>query len=436
MGTRSGSKQGEQFMILTDQEKKMLDGEEGYPAQKAMQILVQLGEIYDADRMIPVSQVHMPGSSVVVAGEAGTRLVEKMAANGGHFKVHTTLNTGAVDMDSWTQIGYSSDTYHLQQRLTRAYEKLGALACHTCTPYLIGSVPRLGEHVAWGESSAIAFVNSALGARTNREGGPSALAAALTGVVPNYGLHRQENRYCQIHVKVTTPLSGTVDYGSLGYWVGRRSDSKIPVFTGIPRTVTTDQLKMMSAALASSGSVGLFHIVGVTPEAADFETAFGGRPPLEVLTFDRNGLKESEGLLNKHQDQAVSIVVIGCPHASIEEIESIAGQLQGKKIHDGMELWITAAQPVKAYAERCGFEAIIRAAGGRIVTDTCPILSPMGYLAKARGMHALATNSAKLAHYAPGQWGMPTYYSSLESCIRIAIDGAPQTVAIGERHEG
>ncbi|MGA3011903.1 MAG: aconitase X catalytic domain-containing protein [Terracidiphilus sp.] len=423
-------------MILTDQEKKMLDGEEGYPSQKAMQILVQLGEIYDADRMIPVSKVHMPGSSVVVAGEAGTRLVEKMAAQGGHFRVFTTLNTGAVDMDHWSEIGYSRETYDMQQRLTRAYEKLGGLACHTCTPYFIGSIPRLGEHVAWGESSAIAFVNSVLGARTNREGGPSALAAALTGLAPNYGLHRQENRYGQIHIKVATSLNGAVDYGSLGYWVGRRTESKIPVFTGIPKDVTTDQLKMLSAALASSGSVALFHIVGVTPEAADILTAFGGRQPLDVLTFDRSGLGESEGLLNKHQGQAVSIVVIGCPHASIQEIESIARLLGGKKVHDGMELWITAAQPTKAYAERCGFEGTIRSAGGRIVTDTCPILSPMAYLAKAKNLKALATNSAKLAHYAPGQWGMPTYYGSLEACILTAIDGVARTASLGEHHEG
>lgn len=415
-------------MLLTDQEKRMVDGEEGYPVQKAMQILVQLGEIYDADRMIPVSKVHMPGSSVVVAGEAGTRLVEKMAAQGGHFKVFTTLNTGAVDMGSWSEIGYSNDTYNMQRRLTSAYERLGALACHTCTPYLIGSVPRLGEHVAWGESSAIAFVNSVLGARTNREGGPSALAAGLTGLVPNYGFHRQENRYGQIQVDVKTALKGTVDYGSLGYWVGSRIDSKIAVFTGIPNDVTTDALKMLSAALASSGSVALYHIVGVTPEAPDLNTAFGGRQPLDVLTFDAKGLEESEQRLNKHENQQVSVVVIGCPHASIQEIESIATQLQDKKIHEGMEFWITAAQPVKAYAERCGFEAIIRAAGARIVTDTCPILSPMGQLFKAKGMHAMATNSAKLAHYAPGQWGIPTYYGSMEMCVQIALDGVAKSI--------
>jgi predicted aconitase len=181
-------------MILTEQEQRMLDGKEGYPVQKAMQILVQLGEIYDAERMIPVSRVHMPGSSVVVAGEAGTKLVEKMAANGGYFKVTTTLNTGAVDFGQWKELGYPEETYKQQLRLTRAYEKLGGIACHTCTPYFIGQVPRLGEHIAWGESSAIAFINSVLGARTNREGGPSALAAALTGLVPEYGYHSCQGR--------------------------------------------------------------------------------------------------------------------------------------------------------------------------------------------------------------------------------------------------
>jgi len=410
-------------MILTEQEQRMLDGKEGYPVQKAMQILVQLGEIYDAKRMIPVSKVHMPGSSVVVAGEAGTKLVEKMVTNGGYFKVPTTLNTGAVDLGQWKELGYPEETYKQQLRLTTAYEKLGGIACHTCTPYFIGEVPRLGEHIAWGESSAIAFVNSVLGARTNREGGPSALAAALTGVVPEYGYHLQENRYGQIHVKVEVPLKEAVDYGSLGYWVGKKAGSKVPVFTGIASNVTMDQLKMLSAALASSGSVALYHVVGVTPEAATLETAFGGREPGEVLTFDKSALAESEASLNKHQGQKVSIVVIGCPHASIEEIGVIAKELDGKHVAAGVELWVTAAQPVKAYAQRCGFEQTIVKAGGKIVIDTCPILSPMAYVASKKGMQALVTNSAKLAHYAPGQWAMPTYYGSLQRCLKAAVEG-------------
>ncbi len=410
-------------MILSEYEKKLLDGTEGYPVQKSMQILVQLGEIYGAKRMIPVGKVHMPGSSIVVAGQAGTKFVEKMVDQGGRFKAFTTLNTGAVDLSAWEELGYSEETWREQMRLTHAYEKLGGLACHTCTPYLIGHTPRLGEHVAWGESSAIAFVNSVLGARTNREGGPSALAAALTGLVPEYGYHLRENRYGHIHVEVEADLAGILDYGTLGYWTGKKTASKIPVFTGIPATVGMDQLKMLSAALASSGSVALFHVVGVTPEAPDLDSAFGHRQPEQVVRFTRDDLTETEGSLNKQQGQKISIVAIGCPHASIEEIETIAKALDGKTLSPDVDLWVTVAQPVKAFAERCGFKQTIEKAGGKLVCDTCPILSPMAELAQKKGYQALATNSAKLAHYAPGQWAMPTYYGSLEKCLQAAVAG-------------
>lgn len=410
-------------MILNDREQRMLNGDEGYPVQKAMQILVQLGDIYGAQRMIPISKAHMPGSSVVVAGEAGTKFVEKMGEKGGKFRTFTTLNTGAVDMESWQELGYSEEVYQFQLRLTKAYERLGGIPCHTCTPYLIGHTPRLGEHVAWGESSAIAFVNSVLGARTNREGGPSALAAALTGLVPEYGYHLQENRYGHILVNVTTELAEVVDYGSLGYWVGAKSGSKVPVFTGIPRDVSLDQLKMLGAALASSGSVALYHVVGVTPEAPTLESAFGGGKPEQTYEFTEKELAATQALLSKQQGQEISIVVIGCPHASIQEIEMIAHELAGKSLNAHVELWVTVAQPVKAYAERCGFKQLIEQAGGKLVIDTCPILSPMAELAKEKGYQALATNSAKLAHYAPGQWALPTYYGSIQRCLKAAVEG-------------
>lgn len=410
-------------MRLTREEEMMLEGKYGYPTQKAMEILVQLGEIYNAEEMLPVSNVHMPGSSVVVAGEAGTKFVEMMAEKGGKFRAFTTLNTAAIDFEQWKELGFPEDTYKLQERLTRAYEAMGGIACHTCTPYLIGNTPRLGENVAWGESSAIAFVNSVLGARTNRNGGPSALAAALTGRVPAYGYHLQENRYGHVLVNVTAELKDINDYGSLGYWVGKIVESKVPVFTGIPQNVNMDQLKMLGAALASSGSVALFHIVGVTPEAPTVEAAFGGRKPEQVLEFTKDQLLEGHNSLNKHQGQDISLVTIGCPHASISEIETIAKMLEGKKLHAGTELWVITAIPNKAYAERCGFKQIIEAAGGIIVTDTCPILSPMTYVAEKKGYKAIATNSAKLAHYAPGQWALPTYYGSVERCINAALTG-------------
>jgi len=215
-------------------------------------------------------------------------------------------------------------------------------------------------------------------------------------------------------VNVEAELDGIDDYGSLGYWVGKIVESKVPVFTGIPQNVTIDQLKMLGAALASSGSVALFHIVGVTPEAPTLEAAFGGRQPELVLEFGKNQLSESQNSLNKQQGQEISLVAIGCPHASM---------LVNKKLHAGVELWVITAIPNKAYAERCGYKAVIEAAGGRLVSDTCPILSPMAYVAKEKGYSAIATNSAKLAHYAPGQWALPTYYGSVERCINAALTG-------------
>ena len=189
-------------MNLTFEEQKMLDGAYGKSVQKSMEILTSLGDIYGAERMIPIKSVHMPGSSIVVAGEAATSFVEQMGENGTEFAAYTTLNTGAMDMDCPRELGFSEETIARQKRLTGAYGRMGGVPCHTCTPYLIGHCPKFGEHVAWGESSAIAFVNSVIGARTNREGGPAALAAAIAGRVPAYGYHLDENRRGQFLIHV------------------------------------------------------------------------------------------------------------------------------------------------------------------------------------------------------------------------------------------
>ena len=229
-------------MKLTAEEQKMLDGQYGKSVRKSMEILTSLGDIYGAERMIPVKSVHMPGSSIVVAGEAATSFVEQMGENETRFAAFTTLNTGAMDMDRPQELGFSEETIARQERLTGAYRRMGGVPCHTCTPYLIGHCPKFGEHVAWGESSAIAFVNSVIGARTNREGGPAALAAAIAGRVPAYGYHLDENRRGQFLIHVEASLSDIADYGALGYWVGTRVESGVPVFTGIPADVSTDQL--------------------------------------------------------------------------------------------------------------------------------------------------------------------------------------------------
>jgi predicted aconitase len=409
-------------MNLTKEQEEMYEGKHGYPKQKSMEIIVQLGRIYGAERLIPVSSCHMPGSSVVVSGEAGVRFVERMAETGGVFQVPTTLNTGALDMEAWESMGYSRSTYDLQRRLTGAYVKMGAVGMHSCTPYLCGNVPHKGQHIAWGESSAIAYVNSVVGARTNREGGPSALASGITGLVADYGYHRDENRAARYLVRVDTPLKDVSDFGSLGYWTGRIVESGVPVFTGIG-AASVDQLKMLGAALASSGSVALFHVAGITPEAPTLDAAMRGGKALKEMTFGAGELAEAEEQLNKHHGEPVSLVALGCPHTSIDELEEIAAFMKGKRVKDGLHFWIMTSVGIKATAERSDYLDIIRAAGGRIVLDTCPILSPMQDLIKARGLKSMVTNSAKLAHYGPGQIAIPTYYGSLERCLNAAVSG-------------
>lgn len=410
-------------MYLTDQEKKMLQGEYGAPVQKAMEILVHLGDFYGAEKMIAVRNVHMPGSSAIVAGKAGIRFVELMGNEGGLFCTLTTLNTAAVDLLDWRDLGFPEQYYHDQARLTRAYKKMGGVGCHTCIPYLSGNLPRFGEHIAWGESSAIAFVNSVVGARTNREGGPSALAAALTGRVPLYGYHLDENRAGQVRINVTAKLKGAFDYGTLGYYVGKQCQELIPVFTGLPSNITIDELKMLSAALASSGSVALFHVVGITPEAPTLEAAFRGKAALMEIEFGRTEYESTIAQLNKSRTNRVDLVVIGCPHASIDEIKLIAENLYENKTNSAVDFWITTAIGNKEIASRNGYLEIIEKAGARLVCDTCPILGPTAAMIGTKGYNAIATNSAKLAHYIPGQWDIGSHYGSFEQCIKAAITG-------------
>jgi predicted aconitase len=407
-------------MKLTQEEQRMLNGDCGKSVLKSMQILTRLGEIYGADHMIPVSSVHMPGSSIVVAGQAATSFVEQMSENDTQFAAFTTLNTGAMDMDQPRELGFSDQTISDQERLSGAYAKMGGIKCHTCTPYLIGHCPKFGEHVAWGESSAIAFVNSVYGARTNREGGPSALAAAIAGRVPAYGYHLDENRRGQFLINVTAVLDDVADFGALGYWVGARVESGVPVFTNI-KSANTDQLKMLSAALASSGAVALFHMVGVTPEAPTLEAAFGGNTPAQTWEFGEAEKAEAYSKLSKQQGQPVSLVAMGCPHSSLNEIIKIASLLVGKTVRSAF--WILCAQPVKHLAERSGYAKTIYDAGAKLVCDTCPVLGAMAEPMEKIGMTAMATNSAKLAHYAPGQWKIPTYYGTTEACVNAAIKG-------------
>lgn len=408
---------------LTDREKRMLDGEEGYATQKAMEIQLQMGEIYGAERMIPIVSVHMPGVSSTVTGEPACRFVEKMRDTGGKFKVMTTLNPCAIDVDHWQDFGFSQETHDFQKRIINAYLAMGAVPMYSCTPFFAGNTPRMGEHVAWGESSAIVYCNSILGARTNREGGPGALAAALTGVVPEYGYHLDKNRKGQVLVNVRCELNGLYEYGAMGHAIGMKTGNRVPVITGIDQKVTTDNLRSFAASLATGGSTALFHCVGVTPEAPTLEAAFGSNEPEEIIDIGREEMLDIAEKLSITKNEPISLVAIGCPQLSIQDFAYFSERLKGKHIAEGMELWFMGCHPVVETAKRAGYVDDLVAAGARIMMDTCPDLGCLKDSIKAMGFKSMATNSAKLAHYIPHLWNLSTYFKTTEECLDIALNG-------------
>jgi predicted aconitase len=414
---------GERHMLLTNEEEGMLNGDKGPAVKKAMEILVALGESFGAERLVPVNNVHMAGSSVLVAEEAGTRFVEDIRKQGGNFLTRVTTNPTAVDPTQWEAIGIPETDSVLQTRLTDAYAGMGANTCNTCIPYLVGNSPRFGEHMAWGESSAVVFANSVCGARTNREGGPSGLASALTGRTPEYGFHLKKNRYGKFLVKVETPLNDMTDYGTLGFFAGKIAGQDTPVFTGIPANPTLEELKALSAALASSGAVSMFHAVGVTPEAPTLAEAFGGGEPEKTLVFGPAEKEQAENALNKEPSDHVDWILVGCPNASVQEIREVAEALEGKKVHKDVTLWVTTAGAMYAMAERVGYIRTIEEAGGTVVRETCPFLARSRVIAPKKGYKTLTTNSAKMAFYAPGQFGLPTHYGNLGRVMKAAVNG-------------
>jgi predicted aconitase len=395
-------------MELTQKEQAMLDGKEGYAFRKSMEILTALGEIFGAKSLIDVGSVQVAGVSYHNLGDAGLEFLNSLAADG-KVKVLTTLNPAGMDLENWQQLGISPEFAEKQNLVIDAFQRMGILVSCTCTPYLIGNLPLYGEHVAWSESSAVTFANSVLGARTNREGGPSALAAAFVGKTPNYGLHLNENRVPDVHVRVIAKLSKLSDWGALGYAIGRKAENKIPFITGL-KAADLDELKSFCASVVTYGAKPLFYIKGITP-GADLQTQ-----PKETVTIESADLKGAYDTIND-QVSDIDFVCVGCPHCSIKEIQQIADLIKDKKVIDGTELWVATSRTAKQLADKRGYSATIEAAGGKFACDTCMAVAPL----KGR-FKALATTSAKGCFYSR-QNLMKTKMGSMEECINAAVTG-------------
>jgi len=390
-------------MFLTKDEEKMLKGECGEVVERLFRLLVRLGDIYGAKKMIPVGSVQVAGVSYKSIGDPGLEFLEDYAKKGAKVKVLTYLNPAGMDMENWKEIGFPADFAEKQIRIMNAFKDMGIIVTSTCTPYLSGNLPRFREHIAWSESSAVSFSNSVIGARTNREGGPSALAAAICGVTPNYGLHLDENRKPNVVFNINTDLIHNSDYGALGYYVGKTVKNKIPYFIGLSES-NTDQLKALGAAMAASGAVALYYVKDQTPEANLMEI-----DGLETIEVGKKELLETYESLNTGDN--ADIVILGCPHASLREISALSEKLEGKTLQK--PLWICTSRIMKEAANRMGFTKIIEDAGGKIIADTCMVVSPI----EDMGYETTGVNSGKAANYLPGFCKQKVVFKNIDELI-------------------
>ena len=411
---------------LTLEEREMLEGKGGSPAQKSLEMLIALGECFDAEKMLPIESSHLL-YSLDALGRGGCAFVHKMAEMGGRFRVFTDTNPSSIEAQTDITCPITESFAQEQRSLAGRISEMGAFLSNTCAPYLSGHVPLLGQHVAWNESSAVAFANSVLGARANREGGPSAFAAAITGRTPNYGFHLSEKRLGELKIVVSSPLEQPYDYGTLGFFAGKIARDKVPVFKGISPRCSWDGLKQLSAAIATSGSVALYHIVGTTPEARSEEAAFGGKRirESEIYEFSTADRRDTMAKLSTSESREVDLIIFGCPHASITELQTIARYLEGKKLAYGTYLWTFTSRMTKAYAGVMGYISVIEAAGGKIFSDACPVW----LLKRLKGgqPRVIATDSAKLAstmdmHRAEGR-NFGSFYGSAQECVEAGIRG-------------
>lgn len=410
-------------MELTAEQQSVLDGSRGPYLAKCMRWLVEWGGVMGAGRLIPVTNTHalFPVANVMARG-ASRHTLEQQAADLREACSHATapgcvctVHTLFLTMDELDTPENDPEQVRAQREINTLAAEAGFLNTFTCAPYLVGNVPLKGEICAWTESSAVVYANSILGARTTRHGTESAMAASLLGLVPEFGVLLDEHRKGTLRIEVSADLDSPTDWGALGYFAGNRAGLGIPVFNGVRRP-SQDEAKQLCAALATSGGVSMCHIAGVTPEAPTLEAAFHGDVPAEYLSFTDETLRGMYRALRNPTGEEIDTVILGCPHASIHEIAEIAALLKGRRIAAHVRLWVDAARATRASADAMGYTAIIEAAGGRILCDTCPTNMRM----PAR---RIVTHGFKQAHYARGMIGAEVIVAETRPCIEAAVAG-------------
>jgi predicted aconitase len=430
-------------LTLTFEEQAMLDGAEGPGVKRAMEIVVALARIYGAADLIPIVHAQIAGVSYKNLGDAGVQFLSEWADEGAKVRVPTTLNPMGMERGKWQQWGIATDFAVPQLSVIDAFAKMGVTPTMSCTPYLFREhTPKRGDALAWAESSAVAFANSVIGARSNREGGPSAIAAAVVGRTARYGFHLDENRRANFVVEVRCPVKSVADFGALSYLVGKAVGSGVPWFADLDLTPwppllpregeasppsfvgkgagglggpAGDRLKTLGAGLAAYGAVALYHIAGVTPEARGQGEALI-RPDAQRLVIE--SLDDAYRVMDADPDlKQIDLVTVGCPHASLTEIAEVAEYLAGKTL--ATRLWVTTGEITRQAATELGYVQTIEAAGGEVVADTCAVVAPMRML----DVRSMATNAGKMACYAPMHSGVRMRFGDLAQCLDAAVTG-------------
>ena len=401
---------------LTPGETALLNGASGPAPRLAMRIVVRMGEILGAGELVEIVSSHIDGC--LHHGDGGVEFAERLVELGGAVTVPSTLNVGALDLLNPARVRSLGHRREMALRQMRAYEALGCKPTWTCAPYQAGHRPAPGQHVAWGESNAVCFANSVLGARTNRYGDFMDICCAIVGRAPRTGLHLDEQRRATVVVD-----TGAIDpelkrrdvfYPVLGTWLGATVDDRVAVVAGLPESVTEDQLKAMGAAAASSGAVGLFHIEGVTPEAPDLHTALGGADPEAVVTPSPAALRATRDTLSTAAAEGIDAVAVGSPHFSLEEFARLEALLPAAPF--AVPFYVCTGRFEYRQLQTAGRLRRFEDAGAEIVVDTCVVVTPI--LPPKDGV--LMTNSGKFAHYTPSTTGYGVVYGSLEDCVRSA----------------
>jgi len=404
-------------MRLTDEEKRMFDGEFGEATQYSMEILVRLGDMYGADHLVEIQSAHLTGGYPEFL--ATVELTESFINKKGRARVVTTVNPmhQPMNFNRWPNLQEPPEYLQRAQRMINAIERIGAIPTCSCIPYFQGNLPRFGQNVAWIESSAISFANSVLGARANRLTPGIDKAAAITGRIPCFGFLLDENRKGNALVRLEYVPKNLTDYGTIGYIIGKYLGDKVPVIEGLPNHTTTNQLKALGAAAAGRGAVALYHSVGLTPEARTRKQAFGSVKPEAEIKIGPKEIADALGEINTAKDEHFDAILLGCPHPHIEEIRDLASLLAGKRVKLSAKFLIFISADVLALARHLGYAHIIEETGAEFVERDCILF----FHIKHWGWKTAMTDSAKYANLLPSEpTCLDVIYKDTASCVAAA----------------